>query len=57
MTKDKFILFDFDGVIADSFSAAFAVNKKVFPSITEQEYRDRFLGNINKRLGQQRKTR
>ena len=42
-----FVLFDFDGVIADSFQAAFEVNKLIRPSITEDSYRKRFLGNIN----------
>jgi phosphoglycolate phosphatase len=46
-TKTKFIFFDFDGVIADSFAAAFAVNKMIFPSSTEDDYRKRFEGNIN----------
>jgi beta-phosphoglucomutase-like phosphatase (HAD superfamily) len=45
--KKKFIFFDFDGVIADSFSAAYAVNKMIFPSDTEDSYRKRFEGNIN----------
>ncbi len=41
------IFFDFDGVIADSFAAAFAVNRLIRPSITEEAYRRRFDGNIN----------
>jgi HAD superfamily hydrolase (TIGR01549 family) len=45
--EKKFIFFDFDGVIADSFSAAFAVNKMIFPTSTEDDYRKRFEGNIN----------
>lgn len=43
----KFILFDFDGVIADSFLPAFEVNKMMCPHITEEDYRKRFEGNIN----------
>src|SRR4051812_14403151 len=46
MTK-QFILFDFDGVIVDSFASAFAVNKIICPSITETAYRKKFEGNIN----------
>lgn len=42
-----FILFDFDGVIADSFLPAFEVNKMICPHITEAIYRKRFEGNIN----------
>lgn len=45
--KRKFILFDFDGVIVDSFAAAFEVNKMLCPHITEDEYRRCFEGNIN----------
>jgi len=43
-------MFDFDGVIADSFQKAFAVRKLISPSITEGEYRNLFLLNINDSL-------
>jgi len=43
----KIILFDFDGVIADSFQAAFAVHKMISPHIVEDDYRSWFEGNIN----------
>jgi len=43
----NYILFDFDGVIADSYSVAFDVQKKICPNITEEEYKKRFEGNIN----------
>lgn len=42
-----FILFDFDGVIADSFKPAFEVNRIICPQLTEDDYRKRFEGNIN----------
>lgn len=45
--EKKFILFDFDGVIADSFKPAFEVQKLVCPHVTEDIYRKRFEGNIN----------
>ena len=45
--KPGIVFFDFDGVIVDSFAAAFAVNKLVHPLITEEVYRKRFEGNIN----------
>lgn len=45
--KSRFILFDFDGVIADSFNAAFETAKTRCPAITELDYRRRFEGNIN----------
>ena len=43
----KFILFDFDGVIADSFRPAFEIQKMICPHLTEDMYRKRFEGNIN----------
>lgn len=41
-----FILFDFDGVIADSFRPAFESIKVIHPCITEDHYRQGFEGNI-----------
>jgi len=46
MTK-KNILFDFDGVIVDSFAACFEVSRAIHPILTEETYRKRFEGNIN----------
>lgn len=43
----KFILFDFDGVIADSFQPAFEIQKMICPNLTEDIYQKRFEGNIN----------
>jgi phosphoglycolate phosphatase len=43
----KNVLFDFDGVIADSFGAAILANKMINPGITDNEFRDLFNGNIN----------
>ena len=45
--KNKFILFDFDGVIADSFEIAFETKKDICPGITREDYRRRFEGNVN----------
>ncbi|HRH33322.1 MAG TPA: HAD family hydrolase [bacterium] len=45
--KKNFILFDFDGVIVDSFAPAFSVTKVICPDVTEDDYRRRFEGNIN----------
>lgn len=45
--KKPFILFDFDGVIADSFQPAFEVSKIICPGLTEDIYREGFEGNIN----------
>ncbi len=48
MTKkqDCLLLFDFDGVIVDSFEAAYETAEHVLPGLTEQEYRNMFSGNI-----------
>ena len=58
-TKNKkLIIFDFDGVIADSFSAIYSVVRDAFKSVgiplSEQEYRDFFL--INPKLAEQKLT-
>ena len=46
--KRKIILFDFDGVIADSFNIAFELNKIIDPKIiTRKDFQDLFNGNIN----------
>ncbi len=42
----KYLLFDFDGVIADSFDSAFIINSKIRPGVTVQGYRDYFNGNV-----------
>jgi phosphoglycolate phosphatase len=46
MRKEKIIIFDFDGVIADSFEIAFAINQISRPAITRERYRKLFDGNI-----------
>ena len=43
----KIVIFDFDGVIADSFDITFAANKIIYPGITVDEFRNYFNGNIN----------
>jgi phosphoglycolate phosphatase len=43
---NKAILFDFDGVIVDTFSFCYEISKKNAPDLTEQGFRDRFKGNI-----------
>lgn len=45
---NNIIFWDFDGVIADTFHQCFAISKMVHPDMTEEEYRQRFEGNINK---------
>lgn len=51
MRKDRrFILFDFDGVIADSFALAFDVGRAIHPHLTEKSYRALFEGNVYESL-------
>ena len=45
--KEKIIIFDFDGVIVDSFAVAFETNKLARPTLTRERYRSKFNGNIN----------
>ena len=46
--KKKIILFDFDGVIADSFDIGFKINKIIDPKVvTKKDFQGLFDGNIN----------
>ena len=46
--KNKIILFDFDGVIADSFNITFEINKIIDHKIvTKEDFQNLFDGNIN----------
>lgn len=44
--KEKIIIFDFDGVIVDSFKVALEVNQLATPTLTTERYRAKFNGNI-----------
>jgi len=46
MNEEKIIIFDFDGVIADSFDIVLEVKRIAIPSLTEESYRMKFNGNI-----------
>ncbi len=46
----NFVLFDFDGVIADSFALAFDVGRTIHPHLTEDSYRALFEGNVYESL-------
>jgi phosphoglycolate phosphatase len=46
----KFILFDFDGVILDSYQTALTTQQIVCPDLDEEGYRRFFEGNIFERL-------
>lgn len=43
----KVVIWDFDGVIADTFEMCYSIHRSVTPELTEPEYRLRFEGNIN----------
>ena len=45
--NNALLIFDFDGVIADSFEAALKVTQLLSPETTREEYTARFNGNIN----------
>lgn len=45
----KFVLFDFDGVIADSYAVAWTTARKLCTRITDTEYRGLFEGNVYER--------
>lgn len=42
----KFVLFDFDGVIADSFEISFEVAQMMHPHLTEDQYKRMWDGSI-----------
>lgn len=44
--KKKIVLFDFDGVIVNTFDISFQIYRRFFPQITVDEYRAFFTGNI-----------
>lgn len=45
--KKKIVLFDFDGMIADTFDGALRVMGSFEPDITPERIRKRFEGNVN----------
>lgn len=51
---DKVIIFDFDGVLADSFSTVYEINRRAAEylgrDLSQSTYRDLFKGNIHENL-------
>lgn len=47
--RRKFVLFDFDGVIADSYSIAWQTAQTMCKRVTEEEYKAAFEGNVHER--------
>ena len=48
----KAVIFDFDGVIGDTFDFCYGPYKEVQPELTKDEYRSWFSGNIYDKLEQ-----
>jgi len=46
----KLVLFDFDGVIADSFDYSLKIIQILQPHMTDRDYRDLFEGNFYERM-------
>lgn len=55
--NNKIIIFDFDGVIADSFDIAFEVNQLSKPTLTKERYSMKFNENISKVEYEDKKVR
>jgi len=47
----KAIIFDFDGVIADTYDISFQVATQLHPNITKQDFLNIFMGNVYKTAG------
>ena len=47
MPHKNFVLFDFDGVISDSYDVAYSVSRKICHRITDEYYKRAFEGNVN----------
>jgi phosphoglycolate phosphatase len=49
MDKTKVVIFDFDGVITDTFAFCYEIHNTAHP-LSEEDYRAKFEGNINDAL-------
>lgn len=47
------IIFDFDGVIADTFEIVYAIKRAENPKLTRDDYRQHFEGNINEAVARE----
>lgn len=48
--KTKLVIFDFDGVLTDSYDVCIGVSKQFFPELTDESYKVLFTGNIYEAL-------
>jgi phosphoglycolate phosphatase-like HAD superfamily hydrolase len=53
--KPRIILFDFDGVIVNTFDFCYQINTICNPDLTPDQYRERFHGNINECIPKEQK--
>ena len=42
----KAIIFDFDGVLGDTYHINFAISKEFYSDVTEQSFIDHHMGNV-----------
>jgi phosphoglycolate phosphatase-like HAD superfamily hydrolase len=49
MQKRQYVLFDFDGVIADSYAVAWDTARTLCKVVSEKEYKEAFEGNVLER--------
>ncbi len=57
MEKKHFVLFDFDGVMVDTFDLCYGISRQGDPTLTEDAYRTWFDGNIHEFLDEKRKEK
>ena len=50
------VIFDFDGVIHDTFEIALKINRLQFPGLSAEAYKDKFNGNLYRSLNPQNET-
>ncbi|QQG38280.1 MAG: HAD family hydrolase [Candidatus Kaiserbacteria bacterium] len=50
MPSPRYVLFDFDGVIADSYDVALSTARMMCERITDSQYRSAFEGNVYERM-------
>lgn len=48
--KPKLVIFDFDGVLTDSYDVCISVSRQFLPDITDDQYKVLFTGNIYEAL-------
>ncbi len=55
MGNTKLVIFDFDGVLADTLEPIFAINEEVKPDLSLEEYKSFFEGNIHEAIASGKK--